>query len=96
MTKRLTYCYFLLMIVSQATRIATSFRVLGLVERRVSSRRLQRGMASSDAAPVIPRAAVSVCVHCRIPLRGATKSDETKSYYLLVQRGKPPNKDVRK
>jgi 8-oxo-dGTP diphosphatase len=44
-------------------------------------------MSSSSAAPIIPRAAVSVCVRCLLP-------DNATDYYLLVQRGNEPSKGM--
>ena len=45
-----------------------------------------------DPTMGIPRAAVSVCVHCSINDKKDDK--EQDSYYLLVQRGQAPNKGL--
>ena len=47
-------------------------------------------MSSSSAGsiPIIPRAAVSVCVRCLLP------DDQAPGYYLLVQRGNEPSKGM--
>jgi 8-oxo-dGTP diphosphatase len=44
-------------------------------------------MSSASSPPIIPRAAVSVCVRCLLP-------DSATAYYLLVQRGNEPSKGM--
>lgn len=43
--------------------------------------------AAVSSPPIIPRAAVSVCVRCVLP-------DQATAYYLLVQRGNEPSKGM--
>jgi 8-oxo-dGTP diphosphatase len=50
--------------------------------------RSQIAMSSSTSAPIIPRAAVSVCVRCLLP------DDQAPAYYLLVQRGNEPSRGM--
>lgn len=72
-------------------------RMLPIVDPKRFSQRLASTTPTSESPPVIPRAAVSVCVRCS-PL--STQDNDTFSnpncnyYYLLVQRGKSPNKGM--
>jgi hypothetical protein len=46
-------------------------------------------LSSASSPPIIPRAAVSVCVRCILP-----DDNDTTAYYLLVQRGNEPSKGM--